>query len=217
MHEPFQFYNCYIQTEYAGVKASDINDFLEELKFIQPDSIFYHITRPLLAHDFLQSAYWNDFSVWIWQRYGSQILAEEINSIEYTSLETIEDIRSTIVDLIQNYISDIQKVDHQEKFYFYFCRPRVFINKLDHVIYTLDDFKHKIKSIPESSMYYHLLITRWLFSAVDKQDSDFSSWIRNSLNNPDLADLINNINPYLSDIEDYKQKLFTVITEYEGE
>jgi hypothetical protein len=79
--------------------ASDLREFVEVLRKITIDSLYYHVFESRLR---LQKGS-NDFSVWIRDSFGEQDLADKIDSlVPYTS--TIEAMRSFIIQNIEKRI-----------------------------------------------------------------------------------------------------------------
>lgn len=86
-----------LPTSYA---ATDLHEFADILKKIPINSIYYHIFEAKLR---LEKPT-NDFSFWIENALGDEILAEEISRLDpYTY--TLEDLRKTILKLIRKRIS----------------------------------------------------------------------------------------------------------------
>ena len=80
--------------------AYDLNEFVEVLKKITIDSIYFHIFEARLR---LEKPT-NDFAFWVENSLGDKKLAENISSFDpYTS--TLEDLRKTIIRIIERKIS----------------------------------------------------------------------------------------------------------------
>ncbi len=80
--------------------AYDLKEFVEILKKITIDSIYFHIFEARLR---LEKPT-NDFSLWIENSLGDKTLADEICSFDpYT--RTLEDLRKTLIRIIERWIS----------------------------------------------------------------------------------------------------------------
>ncbi len=85
-----------IPTDYV---ATDLKEFVEILKKITLDSIYFHIFEARLRLE--RKA--NDFSNWIEDSIGDKELADELSSLDpYT--HTLEDLREAIIEIIQKRI-----------------------------------------------------------------------------------------------------------------
>jgi hypothetical protein len=86
-----------LPTNYA---AGDLGEFVEILKKITIDSIYFHIFEARLRLE----RQTNDFSHWIETSIGDKELADEISRLDpYTS--TLEDLRNTLIGIIERSIS----------------------------------------------------------------------------------------------------------------
>lgn len=80
--------------------AYDLNEFLEIVRKITMDSIYFHIFEARLR---LEKPT-NDFSFWIENSLGDKTLADELCCFDpYT--RTLEDLRNTIIQIIERKIS----------------------------------------------------------------------------------------------------------------
>lgn len=76
--------------------ASDLNEFVETLKKITIDSIYFHMFEARLR---LEKPT-NDFSLWIENSVGDKKLADSISAFDpYT--RTLEDLRKTLIQFIE--------------------------------------------------------------------------------------------------------------------
>ena len=86
-----------LSTEYA---AYDLKGFVEIVKKITIDSIYFHIFEARLRFEKKT----NDFSNWIETSLGDKELADEISDLDpYT--RTLEDLRATIISIVARRLS----------------------------------------------------------------------------------------------------------------
>ncbi|GAQ95535.1 mechanosensitive ion channel [Thermodesulfovibrio aggregans] len=79
--------------------AHDLREFVQILKFISPNSLFFHIYEAKLRVGKIA----NDFSLWLSESLGEEKLAEAIMSID-PYMHTIEGIRSQIISIVESYL-----------------------------------------------------------------------------------------------------------------
>ena len=80
--------------------ANELREFLEILKKITIDSIYFHIFEARLRLEKKT----NDFSNWIENAIGDKKLADRISSFDpYT--QTLEDLRKTLIRIIERKIA----------------------------------------------------------------------------------------------------------------
>lgn len=80
--------------------AHDLREFVQILKFIGPNSLFFHIYEAKLRLGKIS----NDFSMWLSESLGEKELAEKIMNID-PYLHTIEGIREKLITTIQEHIN----------------------------------------------------------------------------------------------------------------
>ncbi len=79
--------------------AHDLREFVQILKFISPNSLFFHIYEARLRLGKVT----NDFSLWLKESLGEEDLAEKIINID-PYMDTIENIREKIVSIIEEHL-----------------------------------------------------------------------------------------------------------------
>ncbi|MFA5156702.1 MAG: DUF5752 family protein [Candidatus Omnitrophota bacterium] len=85
----------------TGQSAYSLREFVELLKIITFDSLYFHIFEARLR---LEKST-NDFSNWIENSFGNKELAEEISKLDpYTY--TLDDLRKTLIRLVERRIYD---------------------------------------------------------------------------------------------------------------
>ncbi|MBU0635254.1 MAG: hypothetical protein KKB82_02440 [Candidatus Omnitrophica bacterium] len=96
--EAFHFIKAVSFIFTTGHKAHDLSEFMEILKIITVDAIYFHVFEARLR---LKQANENDFSYWIRTSVKNPELARKISQLDpYT--HTIEDLRKTIIRLVES-------------------------------------------------------------------------------------------------------------------
>jgi len=83
----------------AGVKAGNLAEFLMGIKFVDPESIYYHFYEARIRHGA------DDFSSWMIEQLGKEDLASKIRAID-PFMHSIEDIRTHISEAVE---ADVKK------------------------------------------------------------------------------------------------------------
>ena len=94
---------------------------------------------------------------------------------------------------------------------FHFNQSRILEVPTGLEVWTLQEFRNALSEVDVSAIYYHMLEAR---HRLDKPESDFSAWIRQSLEMPELAERMMVINPYHGNLERLRSALLTVCDEY---
>jgi hypothetical protein len=101
--EAFHFIRSKIVILPTKYIATDLREFIEVLKKVTIDSIFYHIFEARLR---LKKGS-NDFSAWIEDCLGEKELADKIARLDpYTY--TLESLRNTIITIVENHVRQEQ-------------------------------------------------------------------------------------------------------------
>lgn len=85
--------------------AHNLLEFVENLKFISHNSLFFHVYEAKLRLGKVS----NDFSVWINENLGDKILAEKIICID-PYMYSIEGLRSKVIEVIEKHLQGEIKV-----------------------------------------------------------------------------------------------------------
>ena len=97
--EEFHFIRSVIFILPTSYVAHDLREFVEILRKVTIDSIYFHVFESRLR---LQKGT-NDFSIWIAESLGEKELADEIASID-PYVHTLENLRNLIISRIEKYI-----------------------------------------------------------------------------------------------------------------
>ena len=208
----FQFYKCYTIVELTGDQARDIKEFVEILRYVDSASIFGHTHRTFFKHHFARDLYSNDFAYWISEVLQERRLGERVASIDLTRYQDIEQLRKDLIEIIESYIANqvqFRSVPKGEEFHF--TKAISLIQPTCYVGHSIHEFLDCLKRVDISSLYYHF------FEAdlrLKRATNDFSFWIEDTLNGAELAHKIQRINPYMSTLEELREKIVKLIKAY---
>jgi len=208
----FMFWDCVQLIELTNRKATDLHDLLEGIKEVPPNSIFLHMHQSFLKYHFVHPEYNNDFSEWLSRKLGDDILAEKLSELDPFEYTSIEDLRKTIIQIMEEHTCNglaCGKVAKGEEFYF---DQSITLETLTDIkAGNLVEFKECLKKIPLSSIYYHIFEARL---RLEKKSDDFSYWIEDSLGLPELAQKIQQMDPYVLSLEDIRKELINMADSY---
>ena len=94
---------------------------------------------------------------------------------------------------------------------FYFNRSRILEVPTGLEARTLAEFREAISEVDVSAVYFHVFEAHL---RLQREENDFSAWIRNGLKIPELADHIQLLNPYLGSLERLRSSLLTMCDDY---
>jgi len=208
----FQFCSSASLEMLTGLKANNLKELLELIKSCPSSSIFYHTFAAFRKMREVQAPYTNDFAVWIVRHLREEALAEKLMAVDLADYDTIEDLRSRLVEIIEGFREENgaafqKKAD--DPFYLYDVVRFVYLT--DKFAYDLASFRQLLDTISVDSLYYHFIESRL---QTKLHTDDFSRWIEESFENKDLAHKIRNIDINIYTLAELRKKILEIIDEY---
>ncbi|MDA8158406.1 MAG: DUF5752 family protein [Deltaproteobacteria bacterium] len=209
---PFKFYTRLTLPQLTGIYALNLKELLDGIKKSDDSIIYYHTHHYLIQHHYVVPDAPNDFAHWIINTLGEKMLGEEISSIDMFAYNTMDDYRQELTRRLTAFISKDSKtrrVEMNERFNF--MKAVTFVMSTGKEAYTLREFHDILKNITIFSVYYHFFESHFrLSSGFD----DFSAWIRDELQLPDLAAKIAYIDPYSVTMDKLKEQIINYTEKY---
>ncbi|MFH1776771.1 MAG: DUF5752 family protein [Candidatus Omnitrophota bacterium] len=207
--EPFVFYSRLNLRELTGERVYDLKGLLHALEQV-PGAVIYHHTHHFLAqHLYLSPEPPNDFAYWVDEILNEHKLAEELASIDTVQCSSIRQLREKIILTIANYLRTTtrnpQAPEGQE---FYFIKTITFIMPTGYIAHNLEEFNRILSDITVQSIYFHIFEARM---RLEKDENDFSFWIRTNIGDNDLANEISKLDPYTYTIEGLRARMLKMI------
>lgn len=209
--EPFQFYTRLHLSELTGLRAANLEELLTLVREVPGSSIYHHTHRFLQQHQFLSPEPPNDFSYWVTEILGEDILGEQLASIDTVQLPTIRSIRDKIAATLEAYLqanpsAKTRRSRRDEEFHF--IKSVSFVLPTDYVASDLKEFVDVLKKITIDSIYFHIFEARL---RLEKGTNDFSLWIDTTFGYKKLADQISRLDPYTHTLEDLRTAIIQMI------
>ena len=209
---PFKFYTRLTLPQLTGIYALNLKELLDGIKKADDSIIYYHTHHYLIQHRYIVPDAPNDFAHWVINTLGERLLGEEISSIDMFSYNTMGDYKQELIRRLTVFISKDSKtrrVEINERFNF--MKAVTFVMSTGKEAYTLREFHDILKNITIFSVYYHFFESHFrLSSGFD----DFSVWIRDELQLPDLAGKIANLDPYSITMDKLKELIINYTEKY---
>jgi len=207
--EPFRFFNRVHLTELTGLKAKNLKELADVLK-TAPDSIMYYHTHHFLAeHHYLTPEPANDFAVWVSDVLGDETLGEKLANIDAFEFSTLSALRERIVNVIGEHISSVQELRKApEGREFYFMKSASVVMSTPYAARDLREFVEALRRLSLGSLYFHIFESRL---RLGKVTNDFSVWMKDSLEEQELAEAIEKVNPYTYTLEGVRSQLIKLI------
>ncbi|MDA8308227.1 MAG: DUF5752 family protein [Deltaproteobacteria bacterium] len=211
---PFLFHECVILTMPTGRTAVNLREMLQTIREVDASVLSYHLWQSRMAIAHPEAEYTNDFAVWAATSLQDSRLAEKLSVIDPFSYEEMEQVRSALAELLEEYMWDLPSVPWARPgFEFHFCeastvvlvRPRV-------VAGTLAEFRSGLARVGIDSIYYHFVDARWRLRKF--KANDFSFWLRDSYDLPELVSAIQGIDVWFYTLEGIRETILNLIDQY---
>jgi len=209
---PFRFMGCSEIQELLGKQAEDERSLAELLEEVPVDSVYFHTHSYFLRHRFIERIYPNDFAEWVGNQVRDHVLAERLSVVDPYDFSSLEMLREELISIIDDHLSGMSTVPRaQFGSPFYFNRSRILQVPTGLEVRTLPEFRDAISEVDVSALYFHVFEAHL---RLQREENDFSSWIRESLKLPALANRMKALNPYLGSLERLRSSLLNMCDEY---
>jgi hypothetical protein len=207
-NEPFRFCTSSLLVEITGKKAYHLKDFVRILKEIDDSSIFYHVHNAFREYSFAPGKYSNDFARWVAEDVEESTLAERLSSIYIRDYTNIADIRQKLAEIVEEHLqtaTEIRRAPPGREFHF--LRSVAIVSPTEYVVYSLPEFVTALKRVGMRSLYFHFFEAHL---RLGRPTNDFSNWIRHSMDNPEVADAIEALDPYFMTMDKLRDKIVEI-------
>jgi hypothetical protein len=210
---PFWFYECVVVTMPTGRTAANLRDLLLILREADESVLSYHLWQSRMAIANPDVEYPNDFAAWAAIALQDSRLAEKLSVIDPFSFDSLEQVRETLVDMLDEYLWDLPSVPWTRPgFEFYFCEASILVLRSQIQARTLSEFCSELGKVPRNSIYYHFVDARWRLRST-KAD-DFSNWIKDSYDLPDLVSAIQGIDVWFFTLDEVRDTILDLVTQH---
>lgn len=207
----FRFYTRMHLSELTGVSAGNLEELLKCIKSIDGSAIYHHTHRFLQQHEYLNPEPANDFAYWVDEALGESRLAEALASIDTVSFKSIRMLREELSNVIANYLESNkgrQLRSAMPGMEFNFVKSVSFVFPTGYTASSAGEFVECLEKITSDSLYFHMFESRL---RLDKQENDFSLWLRSSLGLDKPADAINRLDPYTHTIGQLRRVIIDIL------
>jgi hypothetical protein len=209
---PFEFKSRLNLVELLGVKARNIQELRQEMYSVPGSSIYHHTHRFLQQHHYLYPEPPNDFAFWIRNALAMDDLAEQLASIDTVGFHRIEDIRTRLLMILDQW--DESGKAHSrtcnEGEEFHFMSSRTFVLPTSLQASNLEEFSDCLRRISIDSIYYHIFEAKL---RLEKDENDFSLWFAGS-GFEELAKKIRRLDPYTITMDGLRKKILHLVAAY---
>lgn len=212
MPSTFEFKSRLNLVELLGIKAYTILELRKGLCAVPGSSIYHHTHRFLQQHHYLYPEPPNDFAFWIRNALAMDDLAERLASIDTISFHRIEELRSRLLMILDQWGSQekMRSRTCNEGEEFHFMSSRTFVLPTSLRASNLREFSDCLRKISFDSLYYHIFEARL---RLEKDENDFSLWfISNGFE--ELGRKMKRLDPYTITMDGLRKKMLNLVEKY---
>ena len=206
----FRVKDCTLIVRMGGVEpALNLREFRERIKACPVECLYHHFNETLIRPSFDYPGFRNDFAIWSYQSLRDPILAERLGIINPHSFVDLEELRSKVVEIIDERLDEVHYIPWVEKGdEFRFLRAATIVFDTGIELHTPMDLIKRLPVFSTSSLYYHFVEARR--RTEDKTD-DFSAWMNRLERVPNvLMKLLHDIDFYFLNLGELKRILVDV-------
>ena len=205
--KPFEFMECVTILKATGKKARNIRELRTLISIISDESLFHHTYQYFLKEHILE--YTNDFAQWAGESLEERALAEQLSNIDPYGSETIQDVRSALVAVIDSYLDKFPEPrDSLPGDEFFFNETVTYVFPVGVWAKNLAEFLIALKFIDNGPIYYHFYEAR---NRVAGGVDDFSRWLEDTLLKKELAEKVRAIDPFMHTTEEIRAHISEMI------
>lgn len=168
--------DCALLTRMSGIKeAASLRELRERVAACGENVLYHHFCETLLRPSFDYPDYHNDFAVWAKLYLDDRVLAERLGILDPYSMVLMEDLRATMLDILDERLSELPvnpAVSRGNEFFFLEATTVVF--ETGDIIKEPSQLPEKISNMTNGSIFYHFIEARR--RTPDRLD-DFSEWL----------------------------------------
>ena len=205
----FRFYECIILVMPTGKKAVNLREFAELLKVVNPRVIFHHLHQFFIKPVHQPRDYPNDFAHWAAFGLEDFKLAEKLSNLAPFRFSDIESLREALVDIIEDHMWESPIVPWARPgSEFFFNESTTIVTPTGIEAKNLTEFENALIKVNTSSVYYHFFESR---QRLHQDVDDFSFWIENNFDRPNLVRQIRNIDFYLYSLLELRERIIQIL------
>jgi hypothetical protein len=205
--EPFRFVAASYLILIRAERAWTLSELASHLQNVPPASISFHTFQSLESHHY--TLFSNDFAQWVVSSCNEARLGEQLAAIDIRDFVTLEELRNALMETLERYLeASPQSADRPGFEPFFFCEAKEFALPLDTHATNLRELADGIRKLSVQSLHYHFINSR---VRLQLKTNDFSYWIANSLQLPDLANDLNRVDFYTNTLEGVRAEILKAI------
>jgi len=159
----------------SQVSAINLRELRDRVERCSPGSIYHHFCETQLRPTFDDPEFTNDFATWAYRDLRDDVLAERLGILDPDSFDSIEGLRSALLDTIEDRLSEADYIRGAELGHaFYFMTSSMLVFDTAMVLNEPEDIMWALRRMTRASVYYHFIETR---SKIGSKNDALLPWL----------------------------------------
>ena len=214
---PFAVRDCALAAIATGRHAENLRELRNELRTVDPASIYYHFWGGLLRPTFDDPRYNNDFARWAHHALHNPALAERLSVVDPTDHNDLDSLRRELVDTIEEELDSSDALAWTSRGQrFHFVRSQIVVFDTRRSVKEPAGLAAAVATMSRSSVFYHFVDAR---RRTPNSVDDFSTWLTD-LGDEEYCDLcvrLKGIDPFFITLTEIGEELVQTFKEFLGE
>lgn len=207
--EPFVFYSTAHIVELTGRTARTLVELREGIREVTGSSIFHHTFGALRDRPFAAHRYASDFARWTSEVLQDWPVAERLAFMDPTDFPSIRELRERILQVIDDRLAEEgETVPAPPGREFHFTQSISLIYPVGQAARTLTELAEGIRRASARTLFFHLVEARL---RIGRCTNDLSAWLSDSLDAPDLARRLDQLDLLVTSTEELRQQVLSVL------
>lgn len=207
----FNINDCTLITRMAGIRtAMNLRELEERLTICPVECLFHHFCETVIRPTFDNPDYPNDFAYWVGHHLRDRELAERLAIINPYKLSSFEELRTVLIDVIQERLSEIDYIPWAPPGgEFKFLQAVTVVFNTGYQLVAPIDLHRQLPQMSLGSIYYHFVEAR---RRTENGLDDFSVWLADFADDAaPLLQALSEIDFYFLSLPELKQLLIKTI------
>lgn len=207
--QPFRFSASLNLTLATNRRARDVAELLHHVREMSGAAVYFHTHHFLAQHQHLSPEPTNDFAYWVTTALQEDRLGEQLAAVDIVQFRSLGALRERIGQVLEGFLENsrtLRTAPAGEEFH---VRESVtFVMPSGYVVNDLDEFATALERVGIGSLTFHIFDARL---HLERGANDFSGWLRDAQNEPDLADAIARLDPYTHTLEGLRRQIVRMV------
>jgi AcrR family transcriptional regulator len=208
--EPFVIKDCALLSIATGRRAQNLQELRDHLSSIETSSVYYHFWGRLLRPRFDDPEYNNDFAAWVAHGLREHGLAERLAVIDPAAFSDLEDLRSEVVDVIDEHLDGTEHpAATRRRDRFHFRRAQTIVFDTGRRLVQPSELAAAVPKLSLGSIYYHFIDGR---RRPPRRVDDFRLWLEAfGDRHSEIIARLEAVDPYFMSLAELRTALATAL------